>query len=53
MAFSSDLILGPPHQSLCGRIRVEHTARLVTEADGLIQDIQGGSEHLLDIRKIT
>jgi hypothetical protein len=39
MAFSRDIISGPPHQSLCGRIRVEHTARLVTEADGLIQDI--------------
>jgi len=26
---------------------------LVTEADGLIQDIQSGSEHLLAIRKIT
>ncbi len=53
MAFSRNLISESAHQSLCGRIRVENIARLVTEADGLIQDIQSGSEHLLDIRKIT
>ena len=52
-AFSGDFISQSAHQSLCGRIHVENVAGLVTEADGFIQNIQSGSEHLLEIRKIT
>jgi hypothetical protein len=45
MAISSVLFL-PSHQFLCGRIHVKDGSGLVTEADGLMHDFQGGSEYM-------